>query len=385
MYTCYNNKQIPLQKETFCMQKWTNQLTLDKKNSLVEHVFTEHTIFFDIETTGFSPTTTQLYLIGCAIRTQDTMIIEQFFAESKEDEINILKHFTKLLEPYQTIITFNGIGFDIPYLKAKCKSYGISECFDSKEYIDLFKIASSLKFLLKLENYKQKTVETFLGIHRNDTFNGGELIQVYQSYILHPNEHQMFFLKQHNYEDVLGMLDLLPILAYDSLLKGGYTLSSVESNIFTDYEGIEQKELIFTLKNNITIPKRVSYGYHEFYLICNGDESKLSVRLYDGTLKYFFPNYKDYYYLPEEDIAIHKDVAEGVSKAYRKKATASTCYTKKTSIFLPQYSPVTEPAFYLKHKDKISYFELLENFVSSNDLMQSYVDYILMFLAKQKY
>ena len=111
----------------------------------------------------------------------------------------------------------------------------------------------------------------------------------------------------------------------------------------------------------------------------------MSVKLYDGTLKYFFENYRDYYYLPEEDVAVHKDVAASVDKSYRKKATASTCYTKKTSIFLPQHQSVVEPAFYKERKDKVSYFELSDEFIDSNHLLRKYIDHILKTMLKQKH
>jgi len=367
------------------MQKWTNTVSLDKNNHLIQQVFTEDALFFDIETTGFSPATTQLYLIGCAKRCNDNMIIEQYFAESPEDESIILSAFIKLLENYKTIITFNGIGFDIPYIKAKCDTYDLNESFLEKDYIDLFKIVSSLKFLLKLPNYKQKSIENFLGIKREDTFDGGQLINVYREYVRRPSEYQMYFLKQHNYEDVLGMLDLLPILAYSNLLKGGYRLISIESNSYTDYDGISQKELIFSLENDIPIPKRVSYGLENFYLTCNGKDTRLSVHLYEGELKYYFENYKDYYYLPEEDIAVFKNVAASVDKSHKKKATASTCYTKKHSIFLPQYKAIVEPAFYMERKDKISFFELSDEFINSNQMLRKYVDHVLKQMSKQKH
>ena len=68
------------------MQKWTNRIPLDKNNSLLEQVFTESSLFFDIETTGFSPASTQLYLIGYAKREKNDLIIEQFFAETPAEE-----------------------------------------------------------------------------------------------------------------------------------------------------------------------------------------------------------------------------------------------------------------------------------------------------------
>lgn len=367
------------------MQKWTTTLSLTADNLFIQQIFTEDVLFFDIETTGFSPANTQLYLIGCAKKQGKNIVIEQYFADSKEDEIRILSDFLKLLESHKTIITFNGTGFDIPYLKTKCNTYHLTECFSQKVSIDLFKIASSLKFLLKLPNYKQKTLEAFLGIKREDTFDGGQLIAIYHEYVKSPSKQKLQLLKQHNYEDVLGMPDLLPVLGYFRLLNGGYTLSSIESNLYTDYDGIQKKELIFSFKNKLPVPKCVSYGYHEFYLTCDNFNTKLSVKLYEGELKYFFENYKDYYYLPAEDMSIHKNVAAGVDKAHRKHATASTCYIRKESIFLPQYELIAEPYFRVNHKDKISYFELTEDFINSNETLCKYINHILKLMGKQKH
>ena len=98
-------------------------------------------------------------MIGCARRKSNRICIEQFFAEKPEEEAEILATFFQMLSPYTTIITFNGVGFDIPYLKAKADHYKIPEHFRDFEYLDIFKSVSSIKFLLKLENYKQKTIE----------------------------------------------------------------------------------------------------------------------------------------------------------------------------------------------------------------------------------
>lgn len=72
------------------------------------------------------------------------------------------------------------------------------------------------------------------------------------------------------------------------------------------------------------------------------------------TLKYFYPDYQNYYYLPEEDMAIHKSIADSVDPSYRKKATKNTCYTKKAGIFLPQGSPVST-GLCRDRKDKTCY------------------------------
>ena len=108
--------------------------------------------------------------------------------------------------------------------------------------------------------------------------------------------------------------------------------------------------------------------------------TKIRIPVYEGTLHYFYPNYKDYYYLPKEDMAIHKSVATFVDKEFRVKAKATNCYTKKFGVFLPQFDEIISPAFRMELKDDVSYFEYTEDFILSTELLNSYVKHILQSL-----
>ena len=353
------------------------ELPFQNKDQLTLELFTEDSIFFDIETTGFSPASTSLYLIGCARRRGDYLCVDQFFAEDTKEEKLILTAFLELLKQYRTIITFNGIGFDIPYLKAKCDQHGLSEHFSEFSYIDIFKSVNRIKHILNLTNYKQKTIETFLGIERDDKYSGGDLISVYEEYIKSRDEDLLSLLLLHNYEDVLGMIDLLPILSYVHLLNGQYSNIIPTVNELTSYQNTQENELILEMETEFSIPKKISYHQNGIYLYAHEHTCKLSVRLWTGELKYFFPNYRDYYYLPAEDQAIHKSVSSYVDKAYRVPAKASTCYTRHDDVFVPQYEELITPAFKTDYKDKISYFELTTNFLQSQELLSAYVNHLL--------
>ena len=366
------------------MKNIKNELIYIRQNNISDRFFTKDTIFLDIETTGFSPTSSSLYLIGCLYQENDTLVIHQFFAENKTEEKDILVPFLELLSRFKTIITFNGLGFDIPYLKAKCDSLSLKEHFKDYNHLDIFKLVGNIKFLLKQVNYKQKTIESFLGIHRDDTFSGGELINVYDDYVITHKASAERLLLLHNYEDVLGMLDLLPILTYQEILNGAYTLEHLALEPFTSYDGKEGQELIITLKNDYDVPKRVSFQQDDFYYTMNKNTTKLRIAVYEGELKFFFPNYKDYYYLPKEDTAIHKSVDSFVDKEYRERAKACNCYTRKTGLFLPQCDLVMQPFFLKSHKDKLSYFEFTEDFLSSDLMLKRYIDHIFKFSLKTK-
>ena len=83
------------------------------------------------------------------------------------------------------------------------------------------------------------------------------------------------------------------------------------------------------LKFPVPLPADITCSANSCYFIGSDNEGKLRVPIYEEEMKYFYSNYKDYYYLPQEDIAIHKSVASFVDKEFRQQALASNCYTRK--------------------------------------------------------
>jgi uncharacterized protein YprB with RNaseH-like and TPR domain len=76
-------------------------------------------LFLDIETTGLSPANAELFLIGAASYTHAGLHIIQYFAEEPGEEKAILEAFSELIRDYDTLITFNGNKFDIPFLEKR--------------------------------------------------------------------------------------------------------------------------------------------------------------------------------------------------------------------------------------------------------------------------
>ncbi|WP_029505456.1 hypothetical protein [Lachnoclostridium phytofermentans] len=108
------------------------------------------------------------------------------------------------------------------------------------------------------------------------------------------------------------------------------------------------------------------------------NEGCISITFYHGSLKFFFDNYKDYYYLPLEDTAVHKSVGEYVEKEYRQNAKPDTCYIKKTGYFLPQSYAMFTPSFRVERKQKQQFFEVTKELLSqesdkiASDFLRSY-------------
>ena len=171
-------------------------------------------LFLDIETTGFTARSSYLYLIGCAYNEGGKWCTVQYLAESYEQEVDILKAFYDFAKDYKYLVHFNGNQFDMPYLVQKCKQHELDINFDSFSGIDLYKRISPCKVFLGLQNCKQKTMEKYLGIDREDAFSGGELIGVYHDYVKDPSEFARNTLLLHNEDDLKGMLSILPMLSY---------------------------------------------------------------------------------------------------------------------------------------------------------------------------
>ena len=355
------------------MEIITKTLSLENFPAITRRVFTEDTLLFDIETTGFSAKKSDVYLIGICYRKDGHAVIEQFLTQSTEEQPELLSQFAKRLTEHRAILTYNGTGFDLPYLREK---YG-SDPFCSHNILDLYKELSPLKDFLGLSNLKQKTVETFLGLTREDTYSGGDLIPVYRHYTATKDDLPRSLLLLHNYEDVLGMLQLLPVLSYPAFLKGAYQIRRA---------GVSPSDetLQISLSPQDPFPVRISTGISPFSLMAEGNEAVLEARLFRGELKYFFPDPENYYYLPEEDTAIHRSVGGFVDRAHRVPAKKSNCYTKKSGVFAPQPLPLFTPAFTAGYKDALSYFSLPDCFRPEDETLRRYTDACLGYLTGSK-
>ncbi len=299
-------------------------------------------LFFDIETTGLSAHSSSVYLIGCLSVDNNSFVLHQFMAESFSEEQQIILKFLDLLKNYKTLVHFNGDTFDLKYLKTAALQYGLSFDLTGIDSIDLYKRVRKHKALFRLENYKQKTIEQFLGIDREDLYSGGELISVYESYTKSRDPEELKLLLLHNREDLEGLIKLLPVLSYDCLLNAPdaycHCIKGKSSEDASFYLADFETGIHFPCPLDISTNEgiRVIFGY-------NG--VRFEIPLFSGTLKYFYKDYKQYWYLPKEDFAVHKKLAQFVDKDFRIPAGKETAYTKKEGLFGPAMPHTSLPVF----------------------------------------
>ncbi len=342
----------------------------------------EQCLFIDIETTGFTARTSNLYLIGCVYFKDGVFKSVQFFADEYSEETEVIDRFFDFASDYKYLIHFNGNNFDIPYIAAKCMEHGLDHSFDSFDGIDIFRRISPYKSFLKIENCKQKTIEKFLKIDREDIYTGGDLIGIYHSYVSEKDPAKKDLLLLHNFEDIKGLVTILPILAYSDLFNEKVVVTKVSANYFNDLTNQRHSELLMTLNTPSDLPIPVSLTVDGCYFAAASGQAMLRVPLYEEELKYYYANYKEYYYLPAEDTALHKSVASFVDKSHRVQATADTCYTKKRSQFLPEWDAVVTPFFKKEYSSKNLFFELTNERKTDRELFSSYASHVLDHMKK---
>ena len=323
---------------------------------------------FDIETTGFAAETTKLYLIGCAVYDGEDFVITQWFNDDGESEEEILTEFMDAISKYKLLFTYNGDGFDIPYLMKKLHSYFIRDDFADFESVDLYKELRHMKDILHLDNLKQKTIENFLGIKRLDKYSGGDLIKVYNTFLETGGEKERKLLLQHNYEDIEGFIACCSMLSYNRFRMGDFEVVKMQ---------VKENHLVFSLHLNHRVPKRFNISVSAIQITGYKDEATITAPIYKDELKFFFDNYKEYYYLPTEDMAVHKSVASFVDKGYREQAKKETCYTRKEGYYISQVDDGIVSGYKKNYKDKESYIALVDSFLKDMGLITAYARHVV--------
>lgn len=341
-------------------------------------------LFFDIETTGFSGDTSSLYLIGCTYHNGKGWNLIQWFADTAGSEAELLTAFFSFLRNYSILVHFNGDGFDIPYLLKRCRHLGLPYDFSGVQSVDIYRKIKPYRNLLGLESMKQKAIERFLGVFRADPYSGGQLIEVYQDYLVTREQALYDMLILHNQEDLTGMPLILPILNYCDMLEGAFSFLGQEARPVRGLFGDEALCLDLNYESPVTVPVEWSASAGCYRLSCQENRLTCTVPLTKGELKYFYPDYQNYYYLPLEDTAIHKSVGEFVDRSARKKATAATCYTRRAGTFLPQPAPIWEPVFKTAHKDKTSYALYSPERMEQEDAARQYLDKVLALFCPRR-
>lgn len=350
-----------------------SEIEYNLNSSILSGYPKENLLFFDIETTGFSSHNCQIYMIGLCYFEEKKWHIKQYLSDEITDEYKLLESFISFIKNFSLLVHYNGDSFDIPFIINRCNKYNLdSGPLSSIKSFDVYKYISPLRKNFPTKNLKLKSMELFLGIQRNDKMDGKKLINIFKEYIADKNVEKKNLLLLHNFEDLTGLLYVSEITNYIDFFK----------NDLTTYGCICSKDSItFYSCFNFSVPADFSFISNDIYINMSDNKLYITINVYSGELKYFFNDYKNYYYLELEDMAIHKSVASYVDKSYRTPATASTCYVRQTGRFIPVFDQSFTQTFKIEYKDKISYVQIPDNISNDNDFLYKYINSI----RKSKY
>ncbi len=314
-------------------------------------------LFFDIETTGLSAASSIVFLIGIIRFNGTHWQLTQWLADSIADEADILKTFFDTIGDSQILIHFNGTTFDIPFITERAEHHHISHTLREKTSLDLYQRFRPIRKLFNLERMNQTSLESFLGWQREDRLSGKHMISLFAKYTASGENGLRNLLLLHNHDDMIGMTKLLPLTSYLMLLQG---------NIRTAQAVLASDTLTITFElcsplpvpyhSDLSLNAKETISFH-----AENDHGTLHIPLFRGELRYFFPDYKNYYYLPLEDQAVHKSIGAYVDREHRTAAKPATCYTRKSSVFLPQPERILAPSFRKCYEDRLEYFEFSED------------------------
>ena len=323
------------------------------------------TMLFDIETTGLSADTSYLYLIGAICLEDGEPTLIQWFCDEYSDEKEVLASFRDFVKNYPRLVHYNGTGFDIPYLNKKFKRHCLSYSIDTEGTLDIYKLLLPFKKHTSFPDFKQKTIEQCAGFIRTDTFSGGDLTDVYAAYAgkyrlatLTGNSEEAdalrFVMLLHNHDDLIGLFYL-----YNKTRLADFFAGILQPSVIKLEQG-----LLYSFDFPL-LPFPISLMQNDCTFTVTEKETDLLLPFYKGDLKYFFKDYKNYYYLKYEDTAVHVSVAEWVDKDVKEKCKPATAYQKKSGTFLAlpfskpeQKDELTEfPIFYQEYKTLPGYVE----------------------------
>lgn len=283
----------------------------------------------DIETTGLSYERSMIYMISCGFYDNDQVKVISLFNDDGISEENLLLAFIDILESCKQdsvqpicLVSFNGLTFDIPFLQRHFHYHEMDYDLYQYDMLDLFRELKTCKCAFGLKKCRQTDFEELMGISRDHDQCGKELIKAYRQFLSSKDEGIREELLRHNVYDVYHMSLLLPLLYLKNLPEQLDVIldTSVGSDIFT---------VNMTMKHGIDSCITMTSDCHEgAYFTLQDNLLTLCLPIREGKIRIYYENYRDYYYLPSEDRAIHKSVGSYVAKEHRMKAKKETCYDR---------------------------------------------------------
>jgi uncharacterized protein YprB with RNaseH-like and TPR domain len=172
-------------------------------------------LYLDTETSGLSGGTgTYAFLIGLGFKQDDSFKVVQLFLRDPALEPALLASLARWVESFDTVVTFNGRGFDIPLLNTRHVLNAIPTPFTARPHIDLLPVARKL-WRSRLPSRALKDLEVqILNLERSSEEVPGWLVpQLYFDYLHTHDARPLYGVFYHNQMDILSLAALMNVVS----------------------------------------------------------------------------------------------------------------------------------------------------------------------------
>ncbi len=166
----------------------------------------EEVCYLDIETTGLSMS--PLFLIGLMYESGGRLVLDQLFARDYSEEETVLRYLSELMGRFRILVTFNGITFDVPFIRERMTLHRL-EPWKPEAHIDLLPLARSVVGA-RTPNHKLQTLEAHLCKRKRvGDIKGADIPEAYHQFVRTGDAKDMANIFHHNRLDLVTMLQLV--------------------------------------------------------------------------------------------------------------------------------------------------------------------------------
>ena len=384
----------------------------------------EQILIYDIDTTSFEAANGCIFLIGVMFYQNDELHFLQLFSESIDEEALIIGKFFDIAENYNVLLSYKGESFDIPFIGKRLYALKQNELYKrftvlrSRSY-DIAGEIMSVKASLSFSSTKLDYLRKKCGQQVPERISGENISKFYVEHIAAAKLRKLLETTGNAANhDMIGEYHPKPVideLAHIKPDSGDRFLSDI---LYRNRENIESVIYLLRLSRIFSMRKgcfnvNISTGYDDISVGCDdiGAENSLKnnidtvffayfaddfeltvpISIVTVSLKQFYPNYKDYYYFPAEDMAVHKSIAEFAASGSKKKATAKTAYRNVSGRFIPvpgtyaRSESNKDSSFYKAEFDSDDYYIPVDELLSlkDNEKIKELAYYLLLEYASR--
>jgi len=179
-------------------------------------------LFLDVESTGLEAESS--FVVGVGFMYEDGSW-RHSFASSLSDEAKVVAEAIEEASRFDSVVTWNGLSFDIPMLVARALANGVDPSPLLKpRHIDLYRV---FRDLVRLGRYGLDDVAKFLGVPKKVQLKGSDMPPLYLR-ALGGDREALKVIEEHCYDDLQALKKVFDksrrlVEAYVEMARAGLT------------------------------------------------------------------------------------------------------------------------------------------------------------------